>query len=241
MPLLSRGAFDRFEATAAGPAADEYGLTGPQPFTVLREVTRALQPVPLTFASAAEPRAVTLTAVRVTPDSRVMLRRIADPDAQLYVLGWSWDLSGEPPHVAPDVADPDPARWSLPLHGADRVLADPLELAPARPTVGCRAVRVILWQSDKGAEPAAVTAEVGEALRHSRLASVLEMLGAGAPTTMMTAVGVREAAGELGREIAPVLRALCSDYVDFFEGFFPPAAPVDADLSSFGGELSVRA
>jgi hypothetical protein len=242
MPLFSRGGFDQFEATASGPAADEFGLTGPHPFTVLREVTRALQPVPLKFASAAEHRAITLTRLRVTPGSRVMLRRVTDPNAPLHVLSWSWDLSGEPPLVGP-LPSADLSKWSVPLHGTDRVLESPLELVPSRRTVGCQSVRVILWQSDKGADAATVTGEVREALRHSRLASVLETLAAGTPTTMITAVGVREAAGELGREIAPVLRALCSDYVDFFEGFYPPATDAAShteDITGFNSELSLR-
>ncbi|MFI7099002.1 hypothetical protein ACIBK8_06560 [Streptomyces sp. NPDC050161] len=242
MPLLSRGGFDQFEATASGPAADEYGLSGPQPFTVLREVTRALQPVPLTFAAATEERGVQLTRLKLTPGSRVMLRSVTDPAAPLHILCWSWDLSGDAPLVTPG-ADADLSRWTAPLHGSERLLADgPLELVPPRKVVGCRSVRVILWQSGRVADPATVTGEVREALRHSKLTSVLTALAPGAPTTMMTAVGVREAAGELGREIAPVLRALCGDYVDFFEGFYPVAHDsVRSDhVSGFHSELSLR-
>jgi hypothetical protein len=242
VPLLSRGAFERFEATPSGPAADEYGLTGRQPFAVLREVTRELQPVPLKLAGTAEERPVLLGELKLTMGSRVMLRRIADPGTPLHILGWSWDLSGDPPLVAPG-PDADLSRWRAPLTDGERRLVDgPLELVPPRRVVGCQSVRIILWQSDQGADPAAVTAEVRAALRHSRLACLLDTLAAGAPTTTMTAVCVREAAGELGREIAPVLRALCSDYVDFFEGFYPVVDDtVRFDhFAGFHSELSLR-
>ncbi|MFD7919442.1 hypothetical protein ACFV3R_09475 [Streptomyces sp. NPDC059740] len=242
MPLLSRGAFEHFEATPSGPAADEYGLTGKQPFTVLREVTRGLQPVPLTFAVSAEQRGIELTRLVLTGGSRVMLRRVADASTPLHVLCWSWDLSGEPPLVHPAPED-DLTRWQVPLSGEERRLDKaPLQLVPPRRVVGCQSVRVILWQSDRGADPAAVTDDVREALRHSRLASTLATLSPDARGTMMTAVGVREAAGELGREIAPVLRALCTDYVDFFEGFYPVVDDaVRADrFAGFHSELSLR-
>lgn len=242
MPLLSRGGFDEFMATASGPAADEYGLTGAQPVTVLREITRELQPVPLAFAAATEERGVVVTDLRLAMGSRVMLRRVADADAPLHVLCWSWDLSGDGIQVNP-LPGADLAHWALPLRGTERRLEKaPLELVPPRRVVGCQSVRVILWQSGRGADPATVTGEIREALRHSKLASVLTTLGSGAPTTMMTAVGVREAAGELGRDIAPVLRALCSDYVDFFEGFHPATdGAVRTDhISGFQSELSLR-
>ncbi|MFE0377452.1 hypothetical protein ACFW1M_18100 [Streptomyces inhibens] len=242
MPLLSRGAFEQFEATPSGPAADEYGLTGNQPFTVLREVTRGLQPVPLKFAISAEARGISLTRLVLTMGSRVMLRRVADASAPLHILCWSWDLSGEPPLVHP-APDADPARWEVSLRGDERRLdEDPLELVPPRRIVGCQSVRIILWQSDRGADPAAVTGDVREALRHSRLASTLATLSPDAQATMMTAVGVREAAGELGREIAPVLRALCTDYVDLFEGFYPVVDDVvrSDHLAGFHSELSLR-
>lgn len=242
MPLISRGAFDEFEATARGPAADEYGLTGPQPFTVLREITRELQPVPLMFTADTEAHGVTLTDLRLAMGSRVMLRRVADAEAPLNILCWSWDLSSRGLQVNPQ-PDADRAHWTLPLHGSERRPAKaPLELVMPHKVVGCRSVRVILWQSDKDTDQGEVTHEVREALRHSRLASALSALSSGAPTTMMTAVGVREAAGELGREIAPVLRALCSDYVDFFEGFYPVVnGAVRTDrVTGFQSELSLR-
>ncbi|MGP4002919.1 hypothetical protein [Streptomyces sp. 8N706] len=241
MPLLSRGGFDQFAATASGPSSDEYGLTGPQPFTVLREVTRELQPVPLTFSSTAEERGVTLTRLRLTTGSRVMLRRVADEEAPLHILAWSWDLSGDGPLVNP-VPEEDLSRWTVPFRKTERRLDDaPLELVPRRRVIGCQSVRVILWQSDRGDDPRTVIDQVREAMRHSRLAAALSAL-ATAETTMMTAVGVREAAGELGREIAPVLRALCSDYVDFFEGFYPAAenAAGTEHFTGYHSELSLR-
>lgn len=232
---MSRGAFEGFEATATGPAADEYGLTDPQPFTVLREINRALQPVGMKFSATALPRAVTLTGFRMTDRAAVLLRRIADPATPLHVLCWSWDLGGDPIAVT--------AGWTLPLSGTERVLANQeLELVPARRVVGCQMVRVILWQSDRGASAEFVTDEVRAALRHSRLANTLATL-ASADTTMMSAVAVREAAGELGREIAPVLRALCSDYLDLLAACYPAAdGPTRIErISGFGTDLAVRA
>lgn len=224
MPLISRGSFESLRAAATGPAADEFGLTEPQPFTVIREVTRALQPVPVRLAADDRPRGVTLERLRLTPGSRVMLRRVADPELPLHVLAWSWDLSGEPPLVTP-AAEAEIKDWAVPVSEGARLLGGAgLPLVPPRRAVGVQSVRVIVWQSDRGADPAGVTGDIREAMRHSKLASVLDALAGGARTTMMSVVGVREAAGELGREIAPVLRALVSDYVDLFEGFYPVAA-----------------
>jgi len=240
MPLLSRGSFDQFEAVAGGPTADEFGLTSPQPLSVLREVTRALQPVPLKFTSSARMHRVTLSQLRLCAGARVMLRRIVDPQASLHVLCWSWDLSARPVLVGP-APDADAATWTVPLRGAERRLDEgDLELVPPRKVAGGQVLRVILWQSDRGAAPGEVTDEVRAAIRHSRLATALAGL-ASAEVTVMSAVAVREAAGELGREIAPVLRALCSDYVDFFEGFYPVTGSTDADhVCGFQSELSLR-
>jgi hypothetical protein len=245
MPLMSRGGLDLLRATASGPAADEYGLTGPQPFSVLREVTRALQPVPLRHATSHSPLGLTITGLDLTAGSRAMLRRVTDPDVPLHVLGWWWDLSGAAPTVVPDSAEKE---WTIGVSGGARRLdGAELPLVPARAIVGILAVRVILWQSDRGANPVELTGDVREAFRHTRLASVLETLSA-TPATMMTVVNVREAAAELGREIAPVLRALCTDYVDFFEGYYPvtddPADPTNGNaverFASYHSELRMR-
>jgi hypothetical protein len=245
MPLLSRGCFEQVRATVTGPAADEYGLTGPQPFSVVREVTRMLQPVPLRFEETPMPVGVTITGLDLMAGSRVMLRRITDPDVPLHVLGWSWDLSGAGPAIVPGI-DADTKEWTIGLSENARRLGEiGLALVPPRPIVGILAVRVILWQSDRGEDPAALTEDIRDAFAHTRLNSVLSTLAV-SPATMMTTANVREAAGELGREIAPVLRALCTDYVDFFEGFYP-AVPYTADnmngLEKFTGyhsQLLVR-
>jgi hypothetical protein len=147
--------------------------------------------------------------------------------------------------VLPDT-DADVSQWTIGLSEETRRLGEvELPLVPPRPVVGIMAVRTILWQSDKGADPVTVTGDIREAFRHTRLSSVLDALDA-SPATMMTAVNVREAAGELGREIAPLLRALCTDYVDFFEGFYPAIADATGRmiaterLTGYHSQLLVR-
>lgn len=128
--------------------------------------------------------------------------------------------------VAPDTTMTEHVRtdaegWTIGLsENARRLGETELPLVLPRPVVGILAVRVILWQSDRGADPVALTQDIRDAFGHTRLSSVLSTLTS-SPATMMTVANVRDAAGELGREIAPVLRALSTDYVDFFEGFYP--------------------
>ena len=221
MPLISRGSLDRFTGVARDPQLLEQGLTGPRSFSVFREVTRAMQPVPLRLARSASPPRIELVDIRLDPDSRVMLRQVSAPDRPVYVLGWWWDLAGGGPVVVPP--EPGAAECALKLDGDGiRRLAHPVTLSePGRPVVGGLVVRVILWQGEQGTDPARVTAEVAEAMRHSTLGGMLGMLASAADTTMATVIAVRQAAAALGPEIAPVLRALCTDYIDFFEGFYP--------------------
>lgn len=244
MPLMSRGSFDNVRATASGPAVDEYGLTGPQPLSVLREVTRVLQPVPVRLEISPDPCGLTLTGLCLSAGARVMLRRVADPDLPLRILCWSWDLGGRPPEVGPSV-DADPMLWSVPLgsDGVRRLTGRGLPIVPPRVVVGGLVVRVILWQSERGADAHEVAAETREALRHSRLATMLALLPADGRTTTMGAVAVREAADELGREIAPVLRALCTDYLDFFAGCYPVQAGAGEPetITAYASEIALRA
>jgi hypothetical protein len=90
VPLISSDAYDRFSATAGGPAATEYGLDTVPPFAVLREVTRPLQPVPLTFAATGAPVGLDLADVHLSRRCRAMMRRTADPELPMHLLAWWW-------------------------------------------------------------------------------------------------------------------------------------------------------
>jgi hypothetical protein len=225
VPLISSGAYDRFSAIAGGPAADEYGLDSVQPFAVLREVTRPLQPVPLTFARTATPAGLDLADVRLERQCRVMMRRTTESELPMHVLAWWWDLGGGGPHVVGARDEAEEKQWSLELDAdGTRYCHADLPIVPPRELVAGAAVRVVLWQTTPAVPAAQVTEEVEEAMRHTKLNGVLDLLR-GLPGTSMHTVGlVREAAAALGGEIAPVLRGLCTDYLDFYEGLFPVAA-----------------
>ncbi|NUT97092.1 MAG: hypothetical protein HOY78_34230 [Saccharothrix sp.] len=238
MPLISSGSYDSFSAIASGPTATEYGLDDVQSFAVLREVTRPLQPVPLTFAATPHPCGLDLAGVRIGARCRVMMRAIEDPAAPLHVLAWWWDLGGGGPHVVGARDAEEEKRWTLELDaGGNRVAAGPIPLVPPRTLSGGVALRVILWQTPVPASE--VTAAVGEAMRHTKLNGVLDLLGGGS-TTMHTVGLVREAAAALGGEIAPVLRGLCTDYLDFFEGLYPTAALSDTEWTAEGYDSDLR-
>jgi hypothetical protein len=241
MPLISRGSLDGFTAVASDSRTLDQGLTGPHAFSVFREVARELQPVPLTFSQSGSPIQLHITGVRLNPGSRVMLRHVADADRPVYLLVWWWDLAGGGPVVVPLL--PNAADWVLTLGGDGRHLARPLTVVePGREIVGGLAVRVILWQSEPGTDAGRVTAEVAEAMRHSMLAGMLGILASASGTDMATVIAIRQAAAALGPEIAPVLRALCPDYIDFFEGFYPATDPVQDGESYVGyqSEITVR-
>ncbi len=233
MPLISHGSFDSFTGVADGPARTDGGVEGPQPFAVLREVTRALQPLPVTFASTPPPVSVGITGLSLTGGARAMLRGLLDPGADLHVLAWCWDLSGAPPEVLPT---DDAERWRLTLRDGVRTAADgPLPLWTGRPVVGGLVTRVLLWQNGSGP----VTAQVVEAMRHSRLAGTLAAVGGTGRTTITSAVMIREATAALGGELAPVLRAFCADYLDLFEGHFPATAGAEGEFAGYHSRISL--
>ncbi|MEV8516971.1 hypothetical protein [Dactylosporangium sp. NPDC051484] len=240
MPLFSQGSFDAFRAVASGPASTHFGATGERSFAALRELTRQVQPVPVTFVRSATPVRLELAALNLPASSHGMLRRVLDPAARIHVLAWCWDLSGRAPAVSPSVDSADPKLWRLDLTDERRSLGDDLVLWPDQPVVAGLCVRIIVWEG----EHAHVPEEISEAMRHSRLTAVLTGLPDAARTTITSAIMAREAAAGLGAEIAPVLRALCPDYVDLFEGFFPASStPSGAEEISHHGddaELLVR-
>jgi hypothetical protein len=233
VPLISHGSFDTFTGVTDGPARTEAGVEGPQPFAVLREVTRALQPLPVTFVTTPDPVAAGITGLSLTGGARAMLRGLLDPGADLHVLAWVWDLSGAPPVVLPGE---DAKRWRLSLRDGVRTAADgPLPLWTGRPVVGGLVTRILLWQNGSGP----VAGEVAEAMRHTRLASTLAAVGGTGRTTITSAVMIREAAGALGGELAPVLRALCADYLDLFEGHFPAGAEPGGTFTGYHSRIGV--
>lgn len=241
MPLISSGAYDRFSATAGGPAATEYGLDTVQPFAVLREVTRPLQPVPLTFAATGTPVGLDLTDVHLSRQCHAMMRRTADPELPMHLLAWWWDLGGGGPHVVGARDEAEEKLWSLEVdaEGTRSSHAD-LRIVPPRELVAGVAVRVILWQTTPAIHAAQVTEEVEEAMRHTKLNGMLDLLRGLSGTSMHTVGLVREAAGALGGEIAPVLRGLCTDYLDFYEGLYPVAELTEDEWAVRGFHSGLR-
>ncbi|GIE99535.1 hypothetical protein [Paractinoplanes rishiriensis] len=194
-----------------------------------------MQPVPVSFPASGDPVEVAIDELTLEPDSRCMVRRVLDPEADVQVLAWCWDLSGRPPVVRPD--DPHGGgAWRLALAGPSRTTKAPLPLWHA-PVVGGLVVRVIVWE---GRHPD-LAAEIAEAMRHSALTAALAAVAPPAPTTVMSAMAVRGAAAALGTDIAPVLRALCPDYLDFFEAYLPAtAAPGEQQHRVLHGGLTIR-
>lgn len=228
MPLISHGSLTAFSAIASGAAATDAGLTGVLPCAVLREAARAYQPVPLAFAPSPSPLRLELTELGLAPPVRAMMPRLSDRDAPLHVLAWYWDLSGQSPTVVP-VGEIDAKRWQLDLdHAGGRVLAErALTIHPTSTVVGGLAVRILLWQAGPELAPSALVAAISDALHHARLADTLATVAASTRRTVTAVSMVAEAAAALGPEVAPTLRLLCPDYLDFFEGFFPAADLVE--------------
>ncbi len=226
MPLISHGSLASFSAVASGAAADA-GLAGVLPCAVLREAARSYQPVPLEFAPSQSPLRLAITSLSLAAPVRAMLPRLPERDAPLHVLVWYWDLSGRSPAVVP-AGEVDAKRWQLDLDGTGgRFLAEQaLTMLPTSTVVGGLAVRVLLWQAGPDLTPVALAGAISDAMRHARLTDTLATV-AGSGSRTVTAVSmVAEAAAALGPEVAPTLRLLCPDYLDFFEGFFPAAGLV---------------
>lgn len=95
-------------------------------------------------------------------------------------------------------------------------------LHPARPVSAGLAVRIQIWESDKGVRDfGKVLADVGSAVKDSELSALLSPILSGAGVTTTTIDAVKKAAAELAEIIGGILQANSNDYVDFYEGYYP--------------------
>jgi hypothetical protein len=99
-------------------------------------------------------------------------------------------------------------------------------LFPQRRVSAGIAVRIHIFESDKADRRfGEVLGEVVKAVEEAKLTNLLKLLALATGGAVATLTLVEEAAVELSKVIAAILKANSDDYVDFFEGYFPVSSP----------------
>ena len=241
MPIITTGSLADFSITPTDnayksmAAADEVDNFG-----VLAEVTRDAPADLFTFDVSAEPRGLGIASLRLEKGFQNFLARLLQQTSDIYFLAWCWDMSGTPATVYPGAAA-DPTSVLIPMKAGSirEFMGAGALLFPARPVTAGLAVRIQIWESAQGTRDFGKTlAAVADVIQKSKLNSLLTVIGLAAGVATATVAMVEQAALELGKVIGDVLQASSDDYVDFYEGYFPAAAPWNHGNVAYPGRSS---
>jgi hypothetical protein len=224
MALIQRGSLDMFSARI--PAAGLLGrkaMDAMRTFSVIKEAARAIQPAMVEFDPSSGPRGLALKSLRLTLGFDGILEEVFGEDSQVYLLAWSWDLSGAKivyyPGEIGSIQD-----CMIPLRSAQvrGVQGGGLLLFPVRPIIAGLATRIMIWESVRTRHDFGVAmSSVAHTFKTSKLNALLSMIASGASVTMAMVSLVKDAASELSEAVGKVVEANSHDYVDFYEGYYP--------------------
>lgn len=241
MPLITAGSLANFSITPTDnayktmAAADEVDNFG-----VLAEVTRDAPADLFEFAVSAEPRGLGMASLRLEKGFQNFLARLLNKTSDIYFLAWCWDMSGSAATVYPGAAAA-PASVLIPMKAGSvrEFIGAGAVLFPPRLVTAGLAVRIQIWESAQGTRDFGKTlSTVADVIKKSKLNSLLTVIGLAAGVATATVALVEQAALELSTVIGDVLQASSDDYVDFYEGYFPAAAPWNHGEIAYPGHSS---
>ena len=241
MPIITTGSLSDFSITPTAAAYESIAAADDvDTFGVLAEITRDAPANLFKFDVSAEHRGLAMASLRLDPGFQNFLARLFKKTSDIYFLAWCWDMSGEPATVYPGAAAA-PTSVLIPMKAGSirEFIGAGALLFPARAVTAGLAVRVQIWESAQGTRDFGKTlSTVADAIQKSELNSLLTVIGTLTGVATATVALIEQAALELGKVIGNVLQASSDDYVDFYEGYFPAAAPWVHGNVSYSGTSS---
>jgi hypothetical protein len=241
MAIITSGSLAEFsveptkEAHKSVAAADQVDNFG-----VLAEVAREAPADVFRFAISPEARGLAVARLRLDKDFQSFLARLFHKTSDVYFLAWCWDLSGIPTSMYPGAAA-DASSALIPMRGGEvrEFIGAGAALFPARPVTAGLAARIQIWESARGTRDFGQTlSTVADTIQKSKLNSLLTLIATATGVASATVALVEQAALELAKVIGGVLQASSDDYVDFYEGYFPAAAPWTDGETAYQGRAS---
>ena len=241
MALIEHGSLNQFSALVhrdhrtAVPAFE-----GLDQLRLIRQAARQEQPMRLELPVSDSPRGLGLKSLTLRRGFEGFMQRVFNDDNEVFFVAWTWDLSGQPPVQYPSVgAKPDDLVIPMTVGETREFIGRGVLLFPSRPVTAGLAVRIQLWESDKGARNFGKTLQdVSQAISESELNNLLQLVGTAAGATTATAVLIEKAALELAHVTGTILKANSDDYVDFFEGYYPASDVWRSGEESYDGHSS---
>jgi hypothetical protein len=126
----------------------------------------------------------------------------------VYVLAWSWDASGESVALYPG-KDTRPENTIIKLRAGNvrEFMGEGAVLFPPRAIAGGLAVRINVWESDKGARDFGTKmSEVTGAIQQSKLNNLRSLLALAGPQ-LATLTLIKDAALELAGVVGTILQS----------------------------------
>jgi len=241
MAIISTGSLSDFSLVPTA-RAEESLVAADQvdTFGTLAEVTREAPADMFQYAVSPEARGLAVARLLLEKGFQNFLARIFHKTSKVYFLAWSWDMSGTPASIYPGAAA-DASSALIPMRGGEarEFIGSGAVLFPSRLVTAGLATRIQIWESAKGARDFGETlSTVADSIQKSKLNSLLTLVATTTGVATATVALVEQAALELAKVIGDVLKASSDDYVDFYEGYFPVAAPWTAGQTAYRGHAS---
>jgi hypothetical protein len=211
-------------------------------FDALNEVSRETPVDAFDIISSAEKREIDLKSIKLLPEFGSWLRKIFDPDYDVYFLAWSWDLSGQPVYSYPGTIsqiDPQNLTFNLTPGISREFIGNGINLFPDRNVKGGIGVRIQLFVSknDMRTIGNAITSAV-DSINKSSLNQVLTSLIGLAGITGATFSTIWTAANDLAGIVGSILKGISDDYVDYFAGYYSAASVWQKKTEIYTGNSS---
>ena len=229
MAVIKHGSFDNFSATVrAEERESRAALNELRTFSLLRETTRDIQPVPVEFGISNPPRGLALKSIKLTQGFEGFFQSLLNKENEVYFLSWAWDFSGNPPELYPGVGvKTENCIIPLKTDQEREFLGAGILLFPPKFITAGLAIRIHLWESNHKVRDLGKTIqEVVNVIKTSELNNHLSLISVATGLITGTTIDIiKNAAPKLAEAIDKILQANSDDYVDLYEGYYPAAVP----------------